>query len=185
MTDWLLRLVRWIASPDRAEWAEAMAAEAEASGAGSTSWALGCVGATLRDRLARERKFLLSILLLPIAALFFSLMLFFAIAWLWHNAGLPGLAFSAILASAPLPSAYYLGTIRSRRSALLAAPICFLLYQSIPLIIFWIQFGMSPLSWLSPDTTVYKMSPLPGYALGLSVWLVGAWWGSRRANAQA
>ncbi len=32
MTDWLLRLARWIAGRDRTDWAAAMAAEAEAHG---------------------------------------------------------------------------------------------------------------------------------------------------------
>ena len=53
MTAWLLRLVRWIAGPGRAEWAEAMAAEADAAGSRSTNWAFGCVVAVLMDRLRR------------------------------------------------------------------------------------------------------------------------------------
>lgn len=185
MTAWLLRLVRWIAGRDRAEWTYAMATEAGAAGAGSTGWAMGCVIAALRDRLSREGKFLLSILLLPVGALMFTLILFFAVAWLWHNAGLPAVAFSAILASAPLPFAYYLGTMRLRPAALLAASICFSFYHSVPLIIWWIQFGKFPVSWFTGDTSIYNLPPLLGYALGLSVWLIGAWWGSSRKRTRA
>ena len=183
MTAWLLRLTRWIAGRARAEWADAMAAEAEAAGAQSTSWALGCVGATLRDRVARERRFMTSVLLIPVAALVFTAIWFFAVAWMWRHADLPGFAFAAFMASAPLPFAYLLGAIQSRRAALLAAPICFLLYQGIPLIAFWIEFGKPPVSWFSADVTVYNLSALPGYSLGLSVWLIGAWLGSRQKSA--
>ena len=178
MTDWLLRLARRIVGRDRSEWADAMAAEADAAGAHSTGWAWGCLTASLQDRLARERSFLLSILLLPIAAMIFTIVLFFAVAWLWRNAGLPGIAYSAILASAPIPFAYYLGTARTERSAMLAAMICFLVYQSIPMILTWAQFG----KFFVSNSSVYGLPGLSGYGLGLLVWLVGAWWGSSRQS---
>lgn len=179
MTTLLLRLVRWIAGPIRREWAEAMVAESVAAGAHSTSWALGCIAWALRDRLARERWLILSLVLIPIAAMIFTIIWFFAVAWLWRHVGLTGFAYSALMASAPLPFAYYLGTTRSRRAAMLAAPLCFFIYQSVPLIMTWVQFGTPFLG----GTSIYGLPFVLGYGLGLSVWIGGAWLGSRRIAA--
>ena len=181
MTAWLLRLARRIAGRERAEWADAMAAEAEAAGAQSTSWALGCVAAIMRDRLARERRLILSILLIPIAAMIFTIFWFFAVSWLWRNAGLPGFAYSPLMAAAPLPFACHLGMSQPRRIAMLAAPLCFLVYHSFPLIITWMQFG----TFFIGGTGIYNLPFLAGYGLGLSVWLGGAWLGSRQKPALA
>ncbi len=119
------------------------------------------------------------------AALAFTLLLFFPVSWVWRNLGLPSPVYSLILAMAQLPFAFYLGRTGTRRHAMLAAPICFLLYQAVPLIIFWIQFGKSPFSWITSDAVVYNMAPLNGYAFGLSFWLLGAWWGSRQPRRRA
>ena len=174
MTDWLLRLARWIAGRGRTEWADAMAAEADAAGAQSKSWALGCVRASLHDRVISERKFLLAILVIPIAALVFSLILFFGVAWLSRNVGLPAFAFTAILAVSPLPFAYYLGTLGSRRAALLGAMGCCLLYQGLPMIYFWIQFASRPSSG-STGTTVLNVASARLHTC-LAVWADRAGW---------
>lgn len=179
----LLSLARWLGGKQRAEWSDAMAAEAASLDGNDLGWASGCATSALRDRLWRERTFILAIVLLPLCAVLLEYALFFPLVWLSRALELPGWTWVGVSMLTPLPFAYVLGRLRPRLGAYLAAPICFFVFQLVPLVIFWLQFGKSPLTWFGDGSTVYMMTPLAGLSCGLLVWLVGAWLGSRRTRA--
>ena len=73
----LFCIARWIAGRARAEWVEAMAAEAASTDGNSTGWALGCLWASVKERAARNWSFVALILLLPAVVLWWKLEVFF------------------------------------------------------------------------------------------------------------
>jgi hypothetical protein len=184
----LLRIARWIGGPVRAEWLNAMTAEAASIHGDSTVWAIGCAWASFKDRLTREWRFLLAILLLPVAVYVIGFAIFFPVVWLSHAIGLPNWTFVAVNLLLPLPFAFVLGRIRPGLPAYLALPVCFAISVFFPLVIFWIKFGKpSPFSWFGDGATWYMMSPAAGLSCSLLVWLTGTWLGSRsrRVNGSA
>lgn len=179
----LLRIARWIAGSERAEWIDAMEAEAESIAGESTAWAIGCVRAALKDRILREWRFLAAILLLPICIYLVQFALFFPIVWLGRQAGLPNWTFVAFDLFLPFPFAFLLGRIRPGLPAYFALPISFAIAVFFPLIVFSIQFGTSPLAFFGPGGTFYMMTPWVGLSCSLFVWLAGVWLGSRSGRA--
>ena len=179
MTDWLLRLVRWIAGPDRAEWADAMAAETGAAGPRSTSWALGCVGAVLIDRIRRSAKTILSILLLPVGAHLLRFTLFFPSVLIFRTYDLPRwtiLSFSIFVA---LPVAILLGWLTAQRGALKPAIAAFFVYYALAMLHWRYFFGEGPSVFFNGKMEIYHLHAQLGMAIDLGIWLLGALIGAR------
>lgn len=179
MTDWLLRLVRWIAGPDRAEWADAMAAETGAAGLRSTSWALGCVGAVVIDRIRRSAKTVLSILLLPFGAFLLQFVLFFPTAWVFQAYDLPRWTILSFAIFEPLPVAILLGWLTARRGALYPAIGAFFVYYALAILHWWYFFGEGPSVFFNGKMEIHHLHAQLGMAVDLGIWLLGALIGSR------
>jgi hypothetical protein len=175
----LLRIARWIGGRERAEWIDAMEAEAASSGGHSTTWATGCLWAAIKDRLYRERKFILAVPLAAFGPLVLSLVLLFPMVWLWHHGWIPKwlIDHSALLEM--LPFAFLLGRARPGRPAYVAAAACFAFGVMVPVMLGPRAAGESPLVWFGPYATWYMFTPAVGLSIALIVWLGGAWFGSR------
>lgn len=179
MTDWLLRIARWIAGPSRAEWADAMAAEANAAGTASTRWALGCVGAMLVDRTRREARSIACILILPLFVHCLQYALFFPTAAIYRAYDLPRWAFLSVGIFEALPVAILLGWLTARRGALTPAIAAFLVYYAYSMFQWWYFFGQGPSVFFGGTMEIYHLHPQLGMAIDLGVWLLGGLIGAR------
>lgn len=176
----LLRLARSVAGRDRTEWIDAMAAEAECAGVESTSWAAGCLWAAVKDRIMREWRLAAAILLFPVAVSALELVLFFPVVLFGRYAGLPNWTFIAVFLLVQMPFGFLLGRSNPLRRALVAGALASLVLDVIGIVTFWIEFGQGPQIWFEKGSQVYNMAPILGWACSLSMWLAGAWLGSRR-----
>jgi len=179
MTAWLLRLVRWIAGPDRAEWVDAMAAEAEVAGTRSTGWAMGCVVAVLIDRLRRSARTLLAITLLPAFAFALQFALLFPSAWIFRTFDLPQWTLLSFWALEPLPVAILLGWLTARRGALIPAVAAFCVSYAIAMVHWLVTFGQGPAIFFNGEMLIHHLHAQLGMAVDLGVWLLGALIGVR------
>lgn len=185
LSRFLLRLARWIAGPSRAEWIDAMESEAASTGDNSGAWAAGCLWASIKDRLRRERRFIAAVLLFPFCILAVATLIFLPVVKLCQLLGLPGWSFIVVNLVLPLPFAFALGRLRPGRPTYLALPVSFFLCEMAPLALMWVEFGSSPLSFFGPKGHWYNMSPALGLSCAFAVWLAGAWLGSRSARRRA
>lgn len=184
-SSFLMRIARSIAGRGRAEWVDAMEAEAASADGHSDAWAAGCLWAAMKDRFACEWRFTFAILVLPVAAYAVQLIIFFPVVWLAYKAGLPRWTFIAVDALVPFGLAFILGRMRPGFGSYLALPISFAIWVMAPLVIFWIEFGDSPFSWFGSNATWYMMSPLLGLSCAFLVWLAGVWIGSHSRRSAA
>jgi hypothetical protein len=180
----LLRLARWIAGSERAEWIDAMQAEAVSIRGDSTRWAIGCVWAAFSDRFVRERRFLGAALLVVVGPMLLEMLLLYPEGWAWRQPWLHQHPVAEWLFQHSgllnfLPFVFLLGRSRPGRGAYVAAIICFPLAEFVPLFIFWLKFGGSFLAWFGPGATWYMFSPAVGLSAALAVCLFGVWLGSR------
>lgn len=182
LSRFLLRIARWIAGPARSDWIDAMESEAASAG-NSAAWASGCLVASVKDRLRQESRFLAAVLLFPFCILILASLIFVPVVELSQVAGLPGWSFIVLDLLLPLPFAYVLGRLRPGRPAYLALPVSFFLCEMSPLMLMWIKFGTSPLSFFGPKGHWYNMSPALGLSSAFLVWIAGAWLGSRSGRA--
>lgn len=180
----LFGVARRIAGKERREWVEAMEAETASIDGDSTGWAIGCVWAAAKDRLAREWRFILAILMFPVGAYLFSFALFIPTAWLFTHGWIPGWVSVGSALLSPLPFAYLIGRMRPGMRAHIAVSISFLIGLFTPLTVFWVMFDKSPFSWFGEDSTWYMMGPLAGLTCAFLVWQAGAWLGSRSHRAK-
>jgi hypothetical protein len=169
-----LRLARWIAGSERAEWIDAMEAEAESIRGDSTVWTVGCAAAAFRERLWRERWFLGAVLGLPVIEILLRLLLFFPVVDAGNALGLPAWTFIAVFIALGFPFGFSLGHFMPRRRAVLAALFCGVLIELFGVVEFWIAFGKGPEIWFQPNSHIYNMTPVLGWATGIGIWLVGA-----------
>lgn len=173
----LLRLANWIAGPDREEWVLAMAVEADAADGHGTRWALGCLFAAGKDRLARDWRFVAAIVMLPILTMVLGIASAFVIF-----IGAQALK-SSVVAEIPLmllealPAAWVLGRMRPDRSPVLIGTIAFLIYLAVPLVLMWAVFGIMISIW-SADAVYYNLPAYAGLPMSWLVWIVGTWWGA-------
>jgi hypothetical protein len=181
----LLRLARWIAGPERGEWIDAMKAEAESISGTSTLWALGCLWASVRDRLAREWRFLLAVPLIGLGPLLLSVVLLFPMASLWHQGVIPKWLIDHSALIEMLPFAVLLGRVRPGRPAYLAATCCFAIGVIVPIAVGWYLGGEPPRTAFGPYSTWYMFRPAVGLTIALAVWLSGAWLGTRSRRWRA
>jgi hypothetical protein len=184
----LIRLARGIAGQERAEWIDAMEAEAASIRGDSTAWAIGCVWAAFRDRFMRDWRFLGAALLVVVGPMLLEILLIYPEGWAWrqpwlHQHPVAEWLFQHSGLLNYLPFAFLLGRIRPGRSAYVAAIICFPIAVFVPLFIFWLKFGGSFLAWFGPGATWYMFSPAVGLSLAVAVNLVGVWLGSRSRRA--
>ncbi len=173
----LLRLANWIAGPDREEWVLAMAVEADAADGHGTRWALGCLFAAGRDRLARDWQFVAAIVMLPVLTMVLGIA-----STLIIFIGAQALETSAMVAIplmlfGPLPAAWLLGKMRPDRSSVVVGTIAFMIHQALPFLLMWAVFG-SMLRFWSADTVYYNMPAYAGLPMSWLVWIVGTWWGA-------
>lgn len=183
---------RFIAGSGRAEWVNAMAAEADSMDGDSTAWALGCLWASVVDRLARDWWLPAAVVLLPLVMSFWKGMIFFATSDMIAHRRIPDwLAVSSWILS-PFPFAALFAFWRRGRSAYVAIALSFVITEAFPLLLMW-RMGFSPSEWFGPHLNWYKCDPdirigaAPGIALDLLTWLAAVWLGSflrRRASAQ-
>lgn len=170
-------LARRIAGPGRDEWVHAMAAEWDALEAGRTAWALGCLGAALRDRLGRERRFVSVMLVSVPAAMIWSAMAMTLVAPPLRQAGAPTIAWMAAYLLNPLIVQLVLGALYPARAGTIGlfAGGAFLV---APMLASAILFDVSPLAWMS----------LVGHNLGGSAaaypLALAAWYLASRAGAR-
>lgn len=155
-----------------------MEAEAASLGGGSTPWAAGCAAAALRDRMWRERWFLAAILSFPVLVEVLRVLLFFPVVEAADALGLPAWTFIAVFLFLGFPLGFTLGRFMPRKRAVVAALVCGVLLESAGIIQFWIAFGKGPEIWFQPNSHVYNMTPVLGWASSISIWLVGALIGS-------
>lgn len=186
----LLRVARWIAGTERAEWIEAMKAEAVSIRGDSTAWAVGCVWAAFRDRVVRERRFLGAALLVVIGPMLLEMLLLYPEGWAWrqpwlHQHPVAEWLFQHSGVLDYLPFMFLLGRARPGVPAYVAALIAFPLAEFLPLVIFWMKFGMSPLAFFGPGATIYMFTPAVGLAGAVLVSLIGIWLGSRSGRRAA
>jgi hypothetical protein len=172
-----LRLANRIAGPDRQDWLLAMAAETDAADRHGTAWALGCLYAAWKDRLARDRWFVAALLALPsvTALLVFPLGVIGAVGA--RSIGIPVLAAVPLMLLGPLPVAWLLGRMRPDHSIVLVGTLAFVVHQAVPLITMWALFGTLPPFW-SPNMIYYNMPSYIGLIASWLVWIAGSWWGA-------
>jgi hypothetical protein len=185
-TRFLLRIARWVAGSQRAEWINAMEAEAASANGHSTAWAAGCLWASTKDRLERDIWILLAILILPICAILWKEKVFFATSDLLVRQRISPWFAVALWIVSPLPIAFLLGLIRPKRSTYLIVAASYLLVEFAPLLLLWIGAGVSPLdffsagqvNWYKADPDV-RLGPAAGLTCDLLIWLAGTWLGMR------
>lgn len=182
--NFLFQVARMIAGQKRREWIDAMQTEATMDGRGGQEWAMGSVIAALKDRASRDGYLFLAVILTPVVTLAASLMLFFPMSRLFMAGWLPSWVYNLAMLLVPLPFAWFLGRLRPN-AALMTASISFAIFAVIPGMVFWIQFGRSPLIFFGPNATWYEMPWFIGFACALVVWLFGAWLGSRSRRSAA
>lgn len=181
----LLRIARWIAGPHRAEWIDAMESEAASTSDNSAAWAAGCLLASIKDRLRRDRPFISAVLLFPFCILAVATLIFLPVVKLSELLDLPGWTFIVVNLLLPFPFAFGLGRLRPGRPAFLALPFSFFLCEMAPVALMWVEFGTSPLSFFGPKGHWYNMSPALGLSCAFAVWIAGAWLGTRSARKRA
>jgi hypothetical protein len=174
MTGGLLRLVRWIAGRDRAEWAEAMAAETEAAGAEALGWAWGCVAAALIDRIRGSARTILAVILLPMAAFALQSLMFIPEVWLSQAFDLPRWALLTFTIFTPLPVAVLLGWLSSPRGALASAFVAFFVFYAVSMFQWWIAFGDGPSIFFDRHMQIHHLHAQLGMLVDLGVWLLGS-----------
>lgn len=158
---------------------DAMAEEAETLGAADLGWAFGCLWAIGKDRIWRERTTLALIVAVPVVAMGLQFLFFFPEAWLLHHGLLPNWVLYVTAIAKPLPLVWLLGRWCSH-IAVPAAALSFIISAFLPGVIFWAQFGASPLIFFSNGATLYGMP----VALGLCVMLV-FWLGAAKLGSQS
>lgn len=179
MTAWLWRIIRWIGGPDRAEWVDAMEAESVAAAHRSTIWTIGCVGAMLIDRIRRETKSIVWILLLPLVVILLRYALFFPMVAISRAYDLPRWASLSAGIFEALPVAILLGWLTARRGALFPAIAAFLTYHAISMLHWWHFFGQGPSVFFDGSMEIYHLHAQLGMAIDLGVWLLGGLIGAR------
>lgn len=173
----ILRLANRIAGPERREWVLAMAAEVDAADERGVGWALGCLGATLKDRIVRDRWFVLALAALPPLALIVLVPLAMVVDIVARRLGLPVLSLVPLMLLGPLPVAWLLGRMRPTHPPLLVGTLAFLVHQSVPLIAMWWMTGKPPVDFWSPNVTYYMLPAYAGLLLSWSGWIAATWAG--------
>jgi hypothetical protein len=173
----VLRLANWIAGSDRENWILAMAAETEAADHHGTEWALGCLRAAAKDRVARDRWFVAAIVALPALAMLLTVTSIFVIFLAARAFQIPDLAIIPVMLFAPLPAAWLLGRMRPEYSAVVVGTTAFVVHQAGPLLTMWALFGRLAPFW-SPNMVYYNMPAPAGLLASWLVWMAATWWGA-------
>lgn len=179
----LLRLARCIAGPERGDWIDAMEAEAAAANGASTTWAIGCLWASIKDRLARDWWFPAVVLLLPVIMFWWKSTIFFATNDMVFQHRIPAWLAVSCWVLSPFPLAFLIALWRREKSAYLAVALAFILVESFPLLMMW-RMGVPLGRWFGPNVNWYKFDPdiriglLPGITLDLLAWIAAVWLGS-------
>lgn len=62
----------------------------------------------------------------------------------------------------------------SIKRAIFASVVCGFLFEFGGVVEFWVYFGKGPEIWFQPNSHIYNMTPLLGWAIGISFWVIGA-----------
>ncbi|HET8750311.1 MAG TPA: hypothetical protein VFM42_06180 [Sphingomicrobium sp.] len=155
-----------------------MESEATSIRGNSTGWVIGCAGAALRDRLWRERWLLAALIGLPLVDLILQRLLFFPVVWAGEALGLPRWTFIAVDVFIAFPLGFILAQSMPRRRALVTALLCGVLFAVLGVVEVWITFGEGPEIWFRPGSQINNMTPILGWTIGISAWVLGAAIGS-------
>lgn len=178
----ILRLANWLSGRERREWLAAMAAETEAAGRQSLAWALGCLGAVIKDRLVADRWFLLALAVAPAVAFVVLVVLFLFVAAAARALGLPDAVTAPVMLVGPLPVAWLLGRMRPSYSSVLIGTLGFLAHQAFPLTAMWLLTGVPPIVFWTPNATLYNLPPIAGLLASWLVWIIGVGRGARASR---
>ena len=180
----VFRIARFIAGSERAEWIDAMTAEAATLEGDCASWAMGCLWASIKDRSARDWWFPLAVTLVPICVVLWKMKIFFWTASLLAQNSISDWAAVTCWILSPFPIAFAFALWRQGVLAYVAVAICFTIVEALPLAFLWMAVG-SPIALFGPNVNWYKADPgirigvVEGIALDLLVWLAAVWLGSR------
>lgn len=174
-------LARRIGGAERDEWVRAMAAEWDALERGKSAWALGCLGAALRDRLWRERRFLAAIIVAIPATLAWSSGFMTAVAPVLRDHDAATILWIAAYLINPVVIPFALGLLYPRRATAIGF-VAGLAWVFTP---FLISMAISTL----PPTELLRLvlrdfgSSLVMHPVALAAWTgaarLGGWLGSR------
>lgn len=174
---------RVIAGSERSEWIDAMAAEAESMDGRSTAWTLGCLWASVKDRISRDWWFPATLVLFPIILFWWKGTIFFATSDMVAQHRIPAWLGVSCWVLSPFPLASLFAFWRGGRSAYVAAALSFLIVEAFPLLFMW-RMGLPPSEWFTPHLNWYKCDPdirigaAPGIALDFLTWLSAVCLGS-------
>jgi hypothetical protein len=129
--------------------------------------------------MARDWRFLASLIALPAASFVIVLILAFLLAMGGVKFGWSPRVLVPVMLFGPLPFAWLLGNLRPSASASLVGTAAFLVHQSMPLLAMWILLGIAPTSFWAANLTYYNLPPLAGFTASWLVWVGGAWLGHR------
>ena len=173
VTRTLLRLANWIAGEPQSNWSAAMAAETDAAGSQGLPWALGCVGAALKMRLATDWKRIAMLLALPIVAYASIGLWIYPVTWAMQADWIGPMGWAMAL---QLP--YMIMMVLVARFSSNGLPIAFIAYSIavivvLPGIVFAVMFDTSPFLFLQPEANWLNLPRNQGMAL-LAALLAGS-----------
>ncbi len=173
LTRTLLRLANWIAGEPQANWSAAMAAETDAAGSHGLSWALGCVGAALRMRLATDWKRIALLLAFPIVAYASIGLWIYPVTWAMRADWIGPMGWAVAL---QIP--YMIMMALVARFSGNGLPVLFIAYAAavillLPGIVFAVLFDKSPFLFLQPEANWLNLPRNQGMAL-LAALLAGS-----------
>ncbi|MDP1028670.1 hypothetical protein Q5H91_15725 [Sphingomonas sp. KR1UV-12] len=172
----ILRLANWIAGRDREEWVLAMVAETDAAGGHGPAWALGCLYAAAKDRMARDLWFVAALFALPVFAIVLSFSVGAAILVGARTIGISDMAVIPLMFSGSLVAGLMLGRMRPAYPPIAVGTVAFVVHQAIPLLLMWAAFGRLMPFW-SPNMTIYNLPAPTGLLVSWLIWVAATWWG--------
>ncbi len=165
VTRTLLRFANWIAGEPQANWSAAMAGETDAAGSQGLSWALGCVGAALRMRLATDWKRIAILIVVPVVAYTSQWLWIYPVTWAMRADWIGQMGWAMAL---QLP--YMIMMALVARFSSNDIPMLFVAYAVavivlLPGIVFAVTFGKSPFLFLQPEANWLNLPRNQGMAL--------------------
>ena len=173
-----IKLARLIAGRERRRWLDAMEAELDYLPTHRLDWALGTLVAAVKDRLARDRLALASLVVLPAGAAVAVLPVTALAMAVVEATGLSMGLLGPVLFPVPLLFAVLLGASRAWRRPLMAGLLGFLVYQAGPSAFFHFAWGSEFGLW-APNLAHYGIHPAVSVAGVFASWGLGAVAGTR------
>lgn len=176
-------LARRIGGAERDDWVRAMAAEWDALDNGKTRWALGCLAASLRDRLRRERRFIAAMLLAVPGVYIWSATFMTLVAPSMRASDAPTFAWIAAYLFNPLVVPLALGWLYPARAKAIGFALG-ALFLFAPVIVSALLFGVPPIGFFKAVARDLGLW-LAMYPVALATWTATARLGARFAGRRA